>query len=237
MISNPKAYAHLAGVAYLGIFVLAIFANFFVLEALITPNDPAATVAAISEQEPLFRLGVAALFLVLILDVLVAWSLFYVMAPVSLPLAALSSVFHLAYTISHIGVLLNLAKVVELIGRPEVYEAIDGVSAGAWHYFYLAGHQGEFALTLIFFGVHLLVLGFLVVRAPFLPAVIGVLVAIAGAGYVVDGFASILWDGYGPLGNIGLYVVILPALIGEGALMLWLLLRGLNREKWLACAA
>ena len=94
--------------------------------------------------------------------------------------------------------------------------------------------KGALTLTLIFFGLHLLLLGYLVIRSSFLPTLIGGLVMIAGAGYIIDGFNNILDLGYFGISGAGLYVVILPALLGEGTLMLWLLIRGLNREKWLA---
>lgn len=234
MIANPKAYAHFAGVNYLAIFVLAIFANFFVLSKLIVSGDAGATASAIAEHESLYRLGVASFLVVMIADVFVAWALYYIMRPVSEPLAALSSLLRLTYTIAQIGVILNLVKVLQIGARPEVYGAI--ADAG-WPYFFAAAHAGEFTLTLIFFGLHLMLLGVLIIRSTFLPSLIGALVAIAGLGYVVDGFAEILFDGYGPLGSIGLYIVILPALIGEGALMVWLTLRGLNAAKWRALTA
>ena len=67
LTSNPRAYARFAGASYLGIFVLAIFANFFVLSKLIVDGDAAATWSAILAHESEFRLAVAAFFVVLIL--------------------------------------------------------------------------------------------------------------------------------------------------------------------------
>lgn len=233
MIAHPKAYARFAGVNYLVIFALAIFANFFVMSKLLVSGDAGATAATIAANEGLYRLGVASFFVVMIADVFIAWALYYVLRPVSEPLSLLSALFRLTYTIAQIGVLMNLVNVLRIGARPELYGAI--ADAG-WPYFFLAAHAGEFTLTLIFFGLHLLLLGFLIIRSAFLPSVIGALVTVAGLGYIIDGFAEILFDGYGPLGSIGLYVVILPALIGEGALMVWLILVGLNAKKWPASA-
>ncbi|MEL7491328.1 MAG: DUF4386 domain-containing protein [Pseudomonadota bacterium] len=233
MISNPKAYARFAGANYFVIFALAIFANFFVMSNLLIAGDPAATAANLAEQESLFRIGVACFFIVMIADVFIAWALYYVLAPVSAPLSMLSALFRLTYTIAQIGVLLNFAKVLQINDPTGAYAAFAG---DGWRHFFLAAHDSEFTLTLIFFGLHLLLLGYLIIRATFLSAVIGGLVAIAGIGYITDGFAAILFDGYGPLGEIGVFVVILPALLGEGALMVWLLIVGLNREKWFSYA-
>jgi len=46
-----------AGVGHLGLFVLGLLANFFVLEGLIEPGDATVTVANIRESEGLFRAG------------------------------------------------------------------------------------------------------------------------------------------------------------------------------------
>ncbi|MEO1135554.1 MAG: DUF4386 domain-containing protein [Pseudomonadota bacterium] len=225
-IQNPKAYAHFAGFNYLLIFALAIYANFFVFSELIVASDPAATASNIAEQEFLFRIATAFMILVLIADIFIAWAFFLLLRPVNQPLSLLMALFRLSYTVAQIGVVLNLSKALTLAGNASL--APSGLSA----HLFAAAHGAEFTITLILFGIHLLLLGYLIVRAPFLPAVIGVLVSVAGLGYIIDGFAAILFDGYGPLGSIGLYIVVLPALAGEGALMLWLLLRGINQRKW-----
>lgn len=228
-IENPKAYARFAGLNYLIIFALAIYANFFVIMQLVVSGDPGATAENVMQQEALFRVGVACLFVVMIADVFIAWSLYYVMRPVHEPLALLSAFFRLVYTVAQIGVLLNFSKLLQLSAATP----LEGAAAqGLGPHFWIGAHANEFTLTLIFFGLHLLLLGWLVLRSSFLPTVIGALVMVAGLGYVGDGFAAILFDGYGPLGAVGVYVVVVPALIGEGALMLWLLIVGLNAGKW-----
>ncbi len=227
MIDNPKAYARFAGLNYAAIFALAIYANFFVLSKLLVGGDAAATAANIAQNENIFRIAFACLFVVMIADVFISWAFYYLLQPVSAPLSMLSSLFRLTYTIAQIGVLLNFAKALQITSAPEFFAA-----PGALAYLFTAAHQGEFTLTLIFFGVHLVLLGYLIIRASYLPALVGFLVGVAGLGYIVDGFASVVFDGYGPLGDIALYVVIAPALIGEGALMVWLLIVGVDRRKW-----
>ncbi|MFC2952098.1 DUF4386 domain-containing protein [Marinicaulis aureus] len=234
IISEPQAYARFAGFNYFLIFVLAIFANFFVLSKLIVSGDAAATAANIASNESLFRLAIAAFFVVLICDVFISWALYLILQKVDPNLSLLAALFRLTYTVAQIGVLLNLVSVLEFVGASDPSSALAAINDSAWPYYFLGAHNTGFTLTLIFFGAHLLLLGYLVIRSSFLPSLIGVLVMIAGAGYIADGFNDILALDYGGLPNAGLYVVILPALVGEGSLMLWLLIRGLNREKWLA---
>ena len=56
---SPRRAAIIAGIGYAAIFVLAIFANFFVREGLVVAGDAAATFANIAESETLFRAGTA----------------------------------------------------------------------------------------------------------------------------------------------------------------------------------
>jgi hypothetical protein len=232
MIAKPQAYARFAGFNYLLIFVFAIFANFFVLSKLIVTGDAAATVANIASNEGLYRLAIAAFFIVLICDVFISWALYLILQKTDPHLSLLAALFRLTYTVAQIGVLLNLVSVLDFVGASDPTSALAAIDEAAWPYYFLTAHNTGFTLTLIFFGLHLLLLGYLVIRSSFLPALIGLLVMIAGAGYVADGFNEILALNYGGVPNAALFIVLAPALVGEGSLMLWLLIRGLNRRKW-----
>jgi hypothetical protein len=73
--------------------ILAIFANFFVLEGLIIPGDAATTANNIIANELLFRGGISSFIIVLILDVLVAWALYILLKPVNKNLALLAALY------------------------------------------------------------------------------------------------------------------------------------------------
>jgi len=74
---------------------------------------------------------------------------------------------------------------------------------------------------LIFFGTHLLLVGYLTHRSGFAPKLLGLLVAVAGVGYLVDGFAALLFADYAV--SVGAFTFV-----GEFLLMLWLLIKGRN---------
>jgi len=232
LIKEPQPYARLAGFAYLVIFALAIYANFALLGPILEKNAPEATVANIIADLPAFRFAIACFIIVLIADLVVGWALFMLLQPVNFALSLLAALFRITYTIAHIGVVLYLVNALGAI------DMAPGVAAGAdmlGAYRLVAGHQTGFTITLIFFGVHLILLGWLVIRSSFLPTVIGVLIAMAGAGYITDCFATIL--DVSAVRSLALYTVILPALLGEGVLCLWLLIRGVNVPKWRETAA
>ncbi len=231
-LTAPKACARFAGICYLGIFILAIFANFTVFLPLVETGDAAATAANITENEGRFRLGIVCFLLVLILDIFIAWALYLLLSPVSTNLSLLTALFRLAYTIAEIGVVLYLVSALSIIASPEIYSALQNGAESILAYHFLTGHGTGFTVTLIFFGVHLLLLGYLIIRSSYLPTIIGALVMLAGLGYLIDGFGTVLIGDYDGEANLAMYIVVLPALIGEGALMLWLIIMGVNRKRW-----
>lgn len=87
-----------------------------------------------------------------------------------------------------------------------------------------AGFDKLDALSLVPFGVHCLLIGYLVFRAEFLPRFLGALMAIAGLGWLTFVSPSLAHHLY-PYN-------LIPGILGEGALTLWLLVVGLNEQRW-----
>jgi hypothetical protein len=89
--------------------------------------------------------------------------------------------------------------------------------------------NNTYILSIAPFGVHCLLIGYLIYRSTFLPRFLGVLMALAGLAYLTFVFPSLI-------NRISPYILI-PGVIGEGALTLWLLIGGVNTEKWNGQAA
>jgi hypothetical protein len=91
--------------------------------------------------------------------------------------------------------------------------------------------QGDsYAIGLVFFGFSCLALGYLIFRSAYLPKAIGVLLAVAGACYLLNSFTRFLYPAAGAaLFNAG---ILLPCFVAELALALWLLVKGVDVAKW-----
>jgi hypothetical protein len=228
-----RGIARLAGLGYLIIFVLALGANFAVLEPLRAAGDASATADNIAAAEPIYRAAVAAFMAVLIADLIVGWALFVVLSPAAPHFALLVLMFRAAYTIAHAGVVLNLLSALSFATAPELTATND---APLMAHHFLASHSLGFTVTLIFFGAHLVLLGALIARAGYMPRVIGWLVCLAGLAYLADGFATILLGGYGANADIVTPAIIVAAIVGEAALMVWLLVWGVNTKRFPAPA-
>lgn len=228
-----QSTARVAGLSYLIIFVLAILANFFVLGPMGVRGDAAATSANIAVAEPIYRAGVAAFLLVLIADLIVGWALFIVLRPAAPNTALLVLIFRAAYTISHIGVVLGLVSALNFATGPSLTQGL-GEHAPALAYHFFASHGLGFTITLIFFGVHLLLLGVLIARSGYMPRVVGWLTSLAGLAYLGDGFGTVILGSFGAYAGVVSAVTIGTALIGEGILMLWLIIGGIDKARFAA---
>ena len=217
--AGVRTAAVVAGASLTLMAAFAGFGNFVAVEGLVTAGDPAATARDIAGSEGLFRIGVAALYLAALLDVVVAWALMRVFTPVDAQLSRLDAWMRLAYAAVFMVALSHLAGIPALLDRagdPGAFTA-DQLQTQAltkveiFHDIWFAG--------LVLFGAHLAVAGYLAYRSGYVPRLIGVLLVIAGAGYAIDSFVSVLVPD-------APFVVSSVTFLGEFLLGLFLLLRG-----------
>jgi uncharacterized protein DUF4386 len=77
---------------------------------------------------------------------------------------------------------------------------------------------------LLFFGPYCLLIGYLIFRSTFLPRVLGVLMALAGIGWLAFLSPAVAH-------SLSLYIEIL-GIFAEASLMLWLIAMGVNVQRW-----
>ena len=198
-----------AGIGLFAMVILAVFAILVVLEGLVTPGDAVRTMEAIAASEGLFRSGVASLAVVAVLDIVVAAALFHLFAPVDRVASMFAAWLRLAYAVVLLVAIGMLAGVLPLSDDPD--QVMQGIAA-----FYDVYNAG-----LILFGVHLMVIGYLAYRSATVPRVIGVVLLVAGAGYLIDRFGTLLLADY----SLEIAAFTGP---GEIALAFWLLVKGVR---------
>jgi hypothetical protein len=144
-----------------------------------------------------------------VLDVVVAWALYEFFRPVDRSIALLAAWLRVAYAAVFAAALSNLVAAAQ---RPaQALTAVDAFT-GAWD------------VALVLFGLHLLALGGLAVRSSQVPSPLGILVMVAGLGYLVDSFGGLLSAGYDA--NVAAFTFV-----GEVLLMGWLLFVGLGGQR------
>ncbi len=224
-VSTRKA-ALLGGTAYLIIFVLAIFANFFAIEGLVVPGDAATTAANIMESEGLLRAGLASFILVFVLDVVIAWGLYIVFRQINRDWSLLQAWLRIVGATLLGASLIFLYLVLELVGGADSLSALDPGQLEAQVMTYLSGFDFLWLIGLFCFGVHLIVIAYLILRSGYIPRLLGYLLILAGAAYSIDTLAHALLANYAELETVFLVLVAGSSIIAELWLALWLVVKG-----------
>ena len=223
-----KKTARFAGLFYLAIIVAGIFAEFFVRSSLKVPGDAAATAANIMASTALFRSGITADLIMIICDIALAASLYILLRPVNDGLSLLGAFFRLIQAAILAVNLLNLFYALQLVSGAGYLTAIGAEQLYAQALFFFEAHATGYTLGLLFFAFNCLITGYLVYKASYFPKILGFMLVIAGAGYLTDSFAQFLLPNYAAYADIFALVVFVPAIIGELAMTLWLLIKGIN---------
>ena len=221
-MTNPTADISLreaAIVAGFGLLIMTIvymFADLFALQTLIVPVDAAETAHNILADEGLFRMAICGFIVVIILDVVVAWALYVLLKPVNKSLSLLMAWFRLVYATVFSFSLVFPVIVLLLLSGADYLTVFETDQLHAQVTLFLNAFRDGWAIGLVFFGLHLALLGYLVFKSGYIPRILGILLIVAGLSYLIDYFGEFLF----PTFNVGISQI---AGWGELLFMVWLL--------------
>lgn len=226
--SSPRFKARMAGVFQLLEAVTAAFGEVIVPGKLVVSGNAAATAANILGHEQLFWLGFASSLVGVACHIGWALLMFELLKPVNRSLSLLATfVILVGCAIQALTSLLYLAPLVVLTGGSSA-SAFTTAQLQELALVFLRLNTAAFNIDLVFFGLWCVLTGYLIFRSTFLPRILGVLLAISGLGwmtYLHPPLANYLWT----------YIAAASAL-GEIPLELWLIVMGLNAQKWFELA-
>ncbi len=211
--------ALVAGFSILIMAFAAPFAEFIVYPKLIIPGEIEETTQNIVANQGLFLAGMFAYLITFICDVLVAWALYVLLIPVNRSLSLLTAWFRLVYTVIAFFGLLKFVTVFRIVKTPDYLTMFGSDQLHAQVHLLLKSFGYEWSMGLVLFGIHLVLLGYLVYRSGYIPKILGILLAIAGLGYLISELRPYLY----PNVDVGFTMI---TFFGEVILMLWLLVRG-----------
>jgi hypothetical protein len=196
---------------------------------LVVSSAAAATATNILTHESLFRSGFTVYMIEMTCQIIFTVLLYELLKPVSKSISLVAAVLGLTgCTIKTFSRVFYLAPLFILHGTPYLSKfSREQLQALALVLLNVNDHGA--AMAMAFFGFHSLLTGYLIFRSAFLPRVLGLLGIIAGAGWL-----TFL---YPPLG-IRLFLYLAPfGLIVAIALIVWLLVFGVNEQRWKEQAA
>jgi len=226
--ASPRFKARMAGGLWLMVIATGTFA-FLAGATLIVRNDAVATATNILAAERIYRLAFVADLIAGACYMGVTVLLYDLLKPVSRSVSLLAAFFGLGgIAIGAATSLVRLAPLVLL--RSDQY--LSTFTPNQLQTMALAAlrlYEQAFLIAMVFFGLQCVLVGCLIVRSTFLPRILGVLLALGGLSYVISSLANFLAPAFGAR----LAPFIVPAaILGEGSLTLWLLLVGVNAQRW-----
>jgi len=213
--------AIIAGVGMLIISILSPFGYAYSILGQIVPENAEATVNKIMASEGLFRIGIGCLLINAILDIVVAWTLFIILHKVNKSISLLSAWFRVAYTAILVVSLSNLLNVLHLINGNDLLTSLEQTQLHTHVMVSINSFYNMWDFGLVIFSIHLVILGYLVYKSGYLPKFLGILLLIAGLGYMHDSFSKIFFTNYKI--TISEYTFI-----GEFLLIFWVLRLGIK---------
>lgn len=219
-----RTAALIAGVSLLIMVLAAPFAELYAYPKLVISGNAARTVQNILENQALFTAVIFGYLITFICDVLAAWALYILLKPVNENISLLTAWFRLVYTVIALVALLDLVTVLRLLNTSNISTLFQPDQLQAQVMLSLQVFRSHWYFGLLFFGIHLILLGYLVLRSKYIPALFGVLLVIAGLGYMLTTLKPYLF----PTINLDFAEY---TFYGELLFMLWLLIKGSRLQE------
>ena len=219
--------ARIAAILTLLIVVLAPFSMLYIPTTLIVPGDAASTANNIMASQGLFRVGMVTDSLVFLIEIALTVLLYVLVKPVNKTLSLVAAFSRLAMTVIQGINLLNHFIILLLLSGASYLTIFAPDQLQALVMLFLNAHESAVLIWGLFFGLHLLVLGYLVYKSGYLPKVLGILLLIVALCYLIQDFGNMLFPEYKALfTSIGSLAFL------EIAFPLWLLIKGVNVKQW-----
>ena len=225
---SPLFKARAAGFFWLMTILAGMFA-FLAGGKFVVSGAAAATAANILAHESLYRWAFVANLIATVCYLAVTLLVYALLKPVNRNLSLLAAFFSLVgCAIGAVSCLFYLAPVAVLGGAQYLTVfTLEQLQAQALTFLTLSALAND--MGLVFFGLHVLTVGYLIRRSTFLPRILGALLVVTGVCYLTNSFANFLSL---PFKAYLLPFVAAGGLLGEGSLSLWLIVKGVNVQQW-----
>ena len=231
--TSPQLFARVGGALYLILIVLGSYLQ-IVMNKVVVSGDAEATAANLTALESMWRWGIASECIALVCVTGLAMIYFVLLRPVSRELNLLATFLRLVGIAIEAIATLSLVTALFPLGNTAYLKAFTPEQLHTMAYLAIRSQGNDYALALLFFGFTFLFHGYLISKSGYLPKVLGMLIQVAGVGYLTNTLALYLAPNF----QARIFPAILvPAFVAEASLCLWLLFKGVNVEKWRAAAS
>jgi uncharacterized protein DUF4386 len=227
--TSPRLKARITGVFYLLTILTGIFAQGFVSGKLVVDGDAAATATNILAHRGLFQLGFAVYLIEMACQIAITALFYDLLKPAGRSVSLLAAFLGLAGCVIKTFSRVFFIAPLFVLGGAHYLSVFSLEQLQVLALLFLKVNDRGAGMALVFFGFYALLTGYLIFRSTFLPRILGVLSVLGGLGWL-----SFL---YPPLGYLLFPYVAALGLLGATALIVWLLVMGVNEQQWLEQAS
>ena len=223
-----KKQAHVAGFLYLLLALLGAFSLMYVPGKLIVPGNAVATASNILASETLYRISIVSGLVSGVLFIFLVMALYNLLHVVKKAYASLMAALVLISVAMGFALSVNDITALMVLRGYDFLAVFNQPQREALAMLFLRISNAGNLVSEIFWGLWLFPFGLLVIKSGFLPRILGVWLVINGFAYLVISFTGLLLPQY----KDTVFNIAFPVLLGEVAIMLWLLAKGVNLERW-----
>jgi hypothetical protein len=223
---QARRLAAVAGVLVVISIFAGGFAEVYVPGKLLVASDPNATALNVAASPELFRLSFLGYLVEAVCDVTLTLIFYVLLRPVSSTLSLLAAFFGIVATATFATseLFYFMASVPILDTAVQKHMTIDQSTLFIYSALTLYRYGGT--VFMVFYGVATVLRGYLFYRSAYFPRWLGALLLLAGAGFIIENVMAVALPQYHS------DLLLAPMFVTMIALAVWLLLKGVGRERW-----
>src|SRR5438270_6962309 len=226
--TSPRFKARITGVLYLLTILTGIFAQGFVSGRLVVDGDAAATATNILTHRGFFQLGFTVYLIEMACQIAITALFYDLLKPAGTTVSLVAAFLGLSAGIIKTFTRVFFIAPLFILGGAHYLSVFSAEQLQALALLFLKVNDHGAGIALVFFGFYAILTGYLIIKSTFLPRVLGAISMVGGLGWL-----TFL---YPPLGGRLFPFIAIFAILGAASLIVWLLVFGVNEQRWKAQA-
>ena len=215
-----RSAAIIAGVSLLIMAVAAFISYGYAHLSLVVIGDPASTLRNIQESFSLFQLEIVGWVVIILLDIVMSWAFYVYLKPVHAEYSLLAAWLRLIYTA------ILVSAVSHLIIASRIIQENSNEMLASQIMTSIIAFESIWSIGLIVFGTHLIMIGYVAMKATHIPKLISIFIIVAGVSYMLIHVLYGFLPQFEQVTTILETILSIPMMMGEVGFGLWLLLKG-----------